>query len=580
MKRSAISAIIGFVACLCCVSCNKAGNDADDFPTHKTVSVADFIKLTNDGKYYTLKGTVKEITDNHYSQFVLEDKTGTINVSGLWESEGGPRLYDMGSYKAGDAISIAAQRGEYKGTPEAKNAFPYDPAKATLFVDPTSHTIGSEGGELHSEMAVKGEPEIKCTEGSDWASASFEKETGLTITIAANTSLEPRTAIFSISCGANTQTVRVSQDAYSPAKTSIAEAVKGDVVKVSGQIAAANDKGYVLADNTGAIFVNADSFLGLDLGTSMNIAGNVSTANYLTTLTPVTSDKGGKEEFSYNARAFDSAAAKAMREKLNGEQATAGRSLECVSIQARLVYDGKSVYSLVDSKTKLVIAVVDNSATVELSEFDLKTVDVTGYIGEYKDGQLHVIVGSIEEIPYESIISIDGDFSDWQNEAVPVSTTYDPDFPAVVEIRGYVDVNGVYFYYKSAKRSFLHNVRICVDIDADQTTGAGHWCLPDKGYEIMFNFDPFNLQGAYSALDGGDTLISGLVGSAVNAKVVDEEADTCECEIMVPRSKVEAYMPFTSDHINIALYGLGNPYWNKTSCMPADHALAVPIINE
>lgn len=177
-------------------------------------------------------------------------------------------------------------------------------------------------------------------------------------------------------------------------------------------------------------------------------------------------------------------------------------------------------------------------------------------------------------------ITIDGSFTDWNNPAIAGSSVHDAAFPALAEIKAYMDETNLYIYYRSEKRSFLHNVRICVDTDGDSKTGKSHWCLPDSGYEFMCNLTPFSMQGIYTAPDGGNTLVSSLNGSATCAKAEDAEADTCELEMLIPRDKLEAEFPFTADHIAIAIYSLGNPYWNKTGTLPSDHALKVSTSNE
>lgn len=578
MNKTLATVLCVLAAASLMTACKKDEQGSNKVPVYKTLTVSDFVKQSAGDQYYNLKGTIEEITDARYSQFTLKDKTGSISVSGLWDSEGGSRVYDMAGYKVGDAISIAAQRSEYRGEPEAKNAYVYDPSTISLSIKPLSMTIGAEGGEIKADMFADGVvaivPDVK------WISAEFDaKANSLVVKVEASNELEPRVGSVTVSCGSTSLKVRVSQDAFTPEIMSIADAVNSSLARVKGVISASNSEGYVLNDGKGAIFVKSESFLGLRHGIEMTVTGSVSTSNHLTAITPVNSEKGNEVETSFYAEELDAAGLEARVSGIASESADKARVLSFVKVQGRLSnIDG--TYILSDRKTKAEMAIIDECKDGNLEEFDLQAVDVTGYIGECKDGKAHIIVASVSATPFNSIISIDGDFSDWQNEAVSVSTTYDPAYPAIVELRGYVDAIGVYVYWRSEKRSFLHNVRICIDTDANPETGKNHWCLPGKGYEIMFNMDPFGLQGAYYAPDGGDTLISSLNGSVSSAHVSDDDADTAEFEMMIPREKLEAEFALTEETINIGLYALGNPYWNKTATMPSDHALSVLVNND
>lgn len=563
------------------VACNndKPQIEESKVPVYKTLSVAEFAKQANSDTYYHIKGTVESVLDAHYSQFVLKDASGSVSVSGLWDSEGGSRVYDMAGFKVGDAISIAAQHNEYKGQAEAKNAFVYDPAKVSVWVKPTNFNVPAEGGEYTAEMYVLEAPQITCDQA--WVKADFnDAENKLILDVQANTQLDSRVAVVSITCKDNTVKIRVSQAAYTPALLRISEAISEGLVRVQGTVVAADAAGYILADESGALYVKADSFLGIDLGTGMEVTGNIATADHHTCLTPVISNKGAKTEYSLAPVAQNADEFAALAGRIAGASATEPALAQCVKLEGKLEPGQNGNFNFTDKKTKAVLAVVNNSGLFDLESLCYKVVELCAFTAEYTDGALHLVPASAEEIPFVSIISIDGEFEDWDNPAIAVSDVHEASYPALAEIRGYVDQAGIYIYYRSELRSYLHNSRICIDTDGNPETGAKHWCLPDSGYEVMINLTPFSAQGIYTAPDGGDTLVSSLNGSVLSMHTEDQAADTSLLEMMIPRDRFEAEFPLTSDHINVAIYSLGNPYWNKTGTLPSDHALRVNIVNE
>lgn len=466
------------------VSCNKENGNENDgpeskIPVYKTVTVAEFLKLTADGTYYHIKGTVKEITDNHYSQFVLEDKTGSVTVYGLWSGEGGTRVYDMDGYKVGDEISIAAQFNSFKGNVEAKNAYIYDPAKVMLWISPLDFEAGSEECEFTATMYVRDIPTIRIE--CDWITGDYDEvsET-LTVKVKANTGLDIRVGYLTVYVGETYLRIRVTQEAYVPETVKISDALKLDFARVNGQIGAMGSNGYVITDSTGAIFVRTDSFLGLDLGTSMDISGNISTANYLTVISPDALTKGSAGTISYNAAEFTCADAKTLIAGLSGKAADqpGAINLKCVNIKGMLNAEADGAYALRDYDTDEIIVWLDNPKSFEMDAFKLLYVDVIAYISEYKDGKLWAIPGTMKEVDVNSAVTIDGAFNDWASIS---GYTQNVEDNPVVGLKYYVAGTNIYMYIKVKADAFTefgglkYFAQVYFNTDCNTATGPVAW---------------------------------------------------------------------------------------------------------
>lgn len=561
------------------VSCNKepSGPQLPDITTYKIVTVAEFCASQVSDTYFSLSGEIESVYDEHYSKFVLKDDSGSVNVEGLYDCADGDRIYDMGSFKTGDRISIAAQKGEYKGNAEARRAFVYDPYTARFYLARTSGTIACDGGIIYVE--IEATEQVTASSDAAWAKPSVA-DGKLSVEAEANQTLAERIALITLKCGETTAKFRLTQEAFQPSQVSVKDAVNGDIVAVKGTIMAADKSGFVLEDNTGAIFVEDDKFLGRSKGEVVSVCGTVSTRNYLTVIgSPLIETVDGAKPKDYSPEPADAASLAALRSAMSAEAATKGRTLKCVAADGFLQKAAAGGYVLADKKTGETMLNISESVTEDLESIAGKYVHATVYISGLDASGLKAVIASADEIFVPSIISIDGDFSDWENPAIVGSTDHEAEFPALAEIRGYADLNALYVYYRSEKRSFLHNVRICIDTDADAETGARHWCLPAWGYSFMINLTPFGIQEVYEAPDGGDTVIAGLKDGVSTAYVEDTANDTAVLELRMDRAVLSGIYTL-ADRFYVGIYGLGNPYWNKTGRIPYSAPLEIIVNNE
>lgn len=508
---------LSLLAALALAACGKEGSDpvqeTSKIPVHKTVTVEEFLKLPTSDTYYNLKGTVESVLDAHYSQFVLADKTGKVSVFGLWSGEGGARVYDMAGLKVGDAVSIAALHNEYKGEVEARSAYLYNPADVKMWIETITFNAPSAATSLSTTMYAL--DQVSISSEVDWLSAAYdEKGEILSIEVAANSNLDIRVGYVTVSCGNQSQRIRVTQEAYEPEVEAISSALGKSFARVKGKIGAMGSDGYVIYDETAAIFVHTESFLGLDLGITMDVSGNISTANYLTSIEPDVASKAGKGKVEYNAALFTVSDSKALKASLSGQSATAPRTLDlkCVEVRGMLSSENE-VFVLRDFDTDEIITLLDNSNYVDLTEFVAKYVSVKGYLATLSDGEFLMIGGPVEEVKVESAVTIDGNFSDW---AAIQGYTQDVDGNPLVETKFYTAGTNIYMYFKAKEEAFTeigsykYFAQVYFNADNDESTGPYAWVfygLDTCSYLYMFNSTGFNTDGSGSILNnfqGGD----------------------------------------------------------------------------
>ena len=126
-------------------SLSESSSVADE--TLKSLTIAEFLNQKETSTFYKLTGTVKQITNTTYGNFILEDDTGSIFVWGLYPSEGSTDKYGFSSLniKVGDKIVIA---GVYKYYAQDKK----DEVVDAYFISKVSSSGGnsSSGGSSSS----------------------------------------------------------------------------------------------------------------------------------------------------------------------------------------------------------------------------------------------------------------------------------------------------------------------------------------------------------------------------------------------------------------------------------------------
>lgn len=91
-------------------------------PQPKAATVAEVIAASvSDDVWYQITGTITEIQNTQYGNFVIEDATGSILVYGLtkaWNGGVNDKSFSELGLKEGDVLTLAGTRDEYNGTPQ------------------------------------------------------------------------------------------------------------------------------------------------------------------------------------------------------------------------------------------------------------------------------------------------------------------------------------------------------------------------------------------------------------------------------------------------------------------------------
>ena len=477
MKTMKAYRLIGAgLAALLAVACGKEGGDTpgvpdDGMPRYQTVTVAEFLSLETGSTYYHLKGKVASVSDSHYSQFILDDGTASVTVYGLWSSQGGGRIYDMGGYKVGDAVSIAAQRADYLGAIEARKAYPYDPSAVVLWVSPLEFIFPSAGGSEPLEVLAAGTPSFETAES--WLRVEGPDASGAyALKVDENTDLDDRMANVYVVYGDVRQRVRVYQDAFVPVVSTVAEAVSLPFARVQGTVTALDAEGYVLADATGAVFVRAAA---PEVGTVMDVIGNLSTEDFLTSIVPVrTSRNGSAEVVLPGAEKLTAASARSLEASLAGKDGSVPGllNLRYVVVEG-IVAEADGRYVLRDFNTDEDIVTVRGDLSGRLGAF----LAVSGYLFRYAGGVLELLPASIAAAVVDSAVTIDGKFDDWASIEGYSQDSSNP----VYGFKVYTAGTDIYLYAKMRRDFFTewgvykYFLQVYFDTDLDQTTGPYAW---------------------------------------------------------------------------------------------------------
>ncbi|MCM1178108.1 MAG: BACON domain-containing protein [Clostridium sp.] len=396
-------------------SCSKVETETE-LPVFQNTTIADFnAQAADDNWYYYLTGTIAEIKDAENSHFILKDNTGEVLVYGLWKNIHGKRIRNMGDYSTGDKITVAALKGKFANEPYAKDAYVVDAGTEKMWVTPSNAEISSEGDTF--ELMVFTDASYTVSVSDTWIKAGEADGNKVTVTVDANESIFPRYGYVNVRSSDMTIRVKVSQAESVPEVKSISSAAMSDYAHVEGTVVAIAEDGYMLADATGAIFVSTDKFGGIYIGATLSVTGPVSTSGYMTRLTPELTKaiQAGTTSLP-EPRVLDTKDIDAVIASASSNAPDKAGSLKCeyVRITGTLVF--------IDGKTRLVSDgnIINAEPYKAGSELDFDalnghTLDMYGYVVAMEDGMLKIVLVSYEDIPVESMITIDGDYSDWES---------------------------------------------------------------------------------------------------------------------------------------------------------------------
>ena len=254
-----------------------------------------------DGKTYRVKGTVTAIANTTYGNWYLNDGTGEVYVYGTLDKDGKTKNFASLGIEVGDVVEVEGPKLTYGTTVELVDVTVLSIEKALLKIVTSEPTVAAEGGEVTIEVAYKGKglfPAVS-EDAQDWLSiVSTETKFG------EPTKIEPNPAdaavvkikvapfeeyvpkregkiVFSSSMKNDDDKVISTETSFTITQTglvvpTIAEvraSTKGDKVTTEGTVMAIHQKGYIISDATGSIYVYTNAVPEVAVGNKIKISG-------------------------------------------------------------------------------------------------------------------------------------------------------------------------------------------------------------------------------------------------------------------------------------------------------------------
>ncbi len=515
MKRL-ICFLTGALALLSC-----AKQEIDTTPViFQNTTIAEFnSQAADDNYYYYLTGTIGEIVDAEDSHFMLEDGTGSVLVYGLWKSIHGKRIRNMGDYGTGDRITVAALKGKFADQPYAKDAYVVNDGDVKVWVTPTNADVPSEGGDI--ELKVFTDAPFTLAASEPWIKVGEPDGNAVAVTVDANESIFARFGYINVRTADMNVRVKVSQAEYVPEVSTVADALLSSYAHVEGTVLAVVEDGYLIADGSGVLFVETSKFNGIYTGATLSVTGSLKTEDYMTRMVPELAKAVIMDPVQPSQpRVLGTDDIDGIIAEASGKDSGKAGNLkyEFVRINGTVVF--------VDGRTRLVsegktINVEPYKAGSELNLDDLNghTLELDGFLIALSEGTLKLVVISYEDIPVESLITVDGDYSDWEGIE---DRTPGNDMSASHNLKPVVKLhceNGyVYGYirvdkseenggYNKAESNYLLKIagRFYVWIDNDDVTEGqgGGWLFSPQRYDNVIAYRITKTSGGW---DGWSTV--------------------------------------------------------------------------
>lgn len=252
-----------------------------------------------DGKTYIVQGVCTSIASDYYGNWYMNDGTGEVYIYGTVNADGD---YDWESFniEVGDSVKVEGPKTTYKETVELVNVSVIKVIKTLLKIASEPYMAETNGDLFDVKVAYKGKGVFYSVpeEYKDWVAVE-----NMTYKPGTPTKLEPNpadTAIFKVSVKPNEGTTREASVEFTSSNNdgtsvgvykfaqaglaSISEVRKSEVnsqVLVAGQVMAKHQSGFIVADETAAIYIY-DNKAEIAVGNNVVISGTFD--NYWGTL--------------------------------------------------------------------------------------------------------------------------------------------------------------------------------------------------------------------------------------------------------------------------------------------------------
>jgi hypothetical protein len=225
-----------------------------------------------DGKTYIVEGTVTSIVNTTYGNWYMVDKAGDeVYIYGTLDKNGKTKNFLSLGLEVGDVVKVSGPKTTYNGTVELVDVTVLSIQKALLKIESVEpQEVSKEGGDVTVKVTIKGKGVYaEVPADVDWISYKktvfkagvptlFEKNPAdtaiLSFSVVPNEGLMPRTATIGLSSSdSKSITFSVSQKSNAPDVKPIADAIADGFAHVHGTVMAICARGYILADESGAM---------------------------------------------------------------------------------------------------------------------------------------------------------------------------------------------------------------------------------------------------------------------------------------------------------------------------------------
>lgn len=289
--------------------CIKAGMNSQFFKVRQgslesvSATCADVI-AGPDGKTYKVKGTVTSIANTTYGNWYLNDGTGEVYVYGTLDKDGKTKNFTSLGIEVGDVVEVEGPKLTYGTTIELVDVTVLSIKKSLVKIVTAEPTLEPAAAEFEVKVAFKGDGLYPVVDeaAKSWLSISgvttkpgtpskIEQnpaDTALVkITVANNTEADPRTGVVTFTSAAGKDvtevTYTISQKGLAiPTIAEVRASEKGALVSTEGTVMALHQKGFILSDATGTIYVYENAAPTVAVGNKIKISGTFD--NYYGTL--------------------------------------------------------------------------------------------------------------------------------------------------------------------------------------------------------------------------------------------------------------------------------------------------------
>ena len=192
-------------------------------------TVAEFLAAKeSDTTLYRLRGTITNVAETSFGNFDLTDETGTVYIYGLCSPEGATKYWAASGAQLGDDIEIITVRSSHSNIPQGKNATFVEKQRpgtiAFWSFDSLSVSFSAAADTKDIELVIyNATSEVVAKSDNAQFSASYANGV-LTITALENTTSDPIDGNITVTCGALSQVITVSQLGASSGEQTINEA--------------------------------------------------------------------------------------------------------------------------------------------------------------------------------------------------------------------------------------------------------------------------------------------------------------------------------------------------------------------